>query len=188
MVRAYQARPIDSEVLERVLAAAQRGPSAGNTQGWRLVVLAAPEHTARYWDITLPADERDDFAFPHLLDAPVLILPLADPDAYTARYSEPDKAATGLGEQDAWPVPYWTVDTSFAVMLLLLAAQDEGLGALFFGVFRDEAEVRREFGIPDGLQLLGVVALGYPIPGERPGGSSGRPKPSAETVIHRGGW
>ncbi len=188
MVRAYTARPIEAEVLERVLAAAQRAPSAGNTQGWRLVVLEGAEQTARYWDITLPPEDRADFAFPRLLDAPVLVLPLADPDAYTDRYSEPDKAATGLGDEDAWPVPYWTVDTSFAVMLLLLAAQDEGLGALFFGVFSDEAAVRRELGIPDRLQLLGIIALGYPIPGERPGGSATRPKPSRDTVIHRGGW
>ena len=188
MVRAYEARPIEAEVLERVLAAAQRAPSAGNTQGWRLVVLEGAEQTARYWHITLPPPERADFAFPHLVHAPVLVLPLADPHAYTARYSEPDKAATGLGDQDAWPVPYWTVDTSFAVMLLLLAAQNEGLGALFFGVFGDEAAVRQEFGIPDGLQLLGALALGYPRDGERPGGSSNRPKPARTTVIHRGGW
>jgi nitroreductase len=188
MVRAYEARPIEADVVERVLAAALRAPSAGNTQGWRLVVLEGAAQTGRYWDITLPQQDRANFAFPHLLDAPVLVLPLADPDAYTDRYSEPDKAATGLSDQDAWPVPYWTVDTSFAVMLLLLAAQNEGLGALFFGVFEDEAGVRRELGIPDGLQLLGAITLGYPIPGERPAGSASRPKPPRDTVIHRGGW
>ena len=188
MVRAYEARPIEADVLDRVLAAAQRAPSAGNTRGWRLVVLEGAEQTGRYWDITLPPANRPDFAFPHLFDAPVLVLPLADPDAYTARYSEPDKAATGLSDQDVWPVPYWTVDTSFAVMLLLLAAQDEGLGALFFGVFEDEPAVRRELGIPNGLQLLGAITLGYPMPGERPGGSADRPKPPPDTVIRRGGW
>jgi len=188
MVRAYEARTIEAELLERVLAAALRAPSAGNTQGWRLVVLEGSEQTSRYWEITLPLEDRANFAFPHLLDAPVLVLPLADPDAYTDRYSEPDKAATGLGDQAAWPVPYWTVDTSFAVMLLLLAAQDEGLGALFFGVFSDEAAVRRELGIPDRLQLLGAITLGYPLAGEGPAGSANRPKVSRDTIIHRGGW
>ena len=52
--------------------------------------------------------------------APVIALPLADPQAYVDRYGEPDKAATGLGRgADAWPTPYWTVDTSMAVMTLL---------------------------------------------------------------------
>ena len=60
------------------------------------------------------------------------------------RYAEPDKAATGLGRSAAaWPVPYWTVDAAFAVMTLLLAAEDAGLGALFFGVFQGEAGAAR---------------------------------------------
>ena len=36
-----------------------------------------------------------------------------------------------------------------AVMTLLLAAEDVGLGALFFGVFDGEAELRATLGIPD---------------------------------------
>ena len=53
--------------------------------------------------------------------------------AYVARYGEPDKAASGLGRgADAWPVPFWLVDTAFATMTLLLAATDAGLGALFY--------------------------------------------------------
>ena len=97
-----------------------------------------------------------------MLDAPIIALPLADASAYTARYAEPDKARTGLGAgADAWPVPYWTVDTSMAVMTFLLAAQDAGLGALFFGVFRNEAALRVELGIPADLELLGAIALGH---------------------------
>ena len=33
-----------------------------------------------------------------------------------------------------WAVPYWLVDTSFATMLLLLGAAQEGLGTLFFAL------------------------------------------------------
>jgi len=192
MVRAFAARPVAADVLDRVLDAARRAPSAGNTQGWRFLVLEGAEQTARFWAVTLPPDRRAGFGWPHLLDAPVLVLPLADPAAYRARYAEPDKAATGLAVERAWPVPYWTVDTSFAVMLLLLAAQDEGLGALFFGVFEGEAELRRALGIPDGLQLLGAVALGHPramAPAdERRGASADRAAPERAAVIRRGRW
>ena len=59
-----------------------------------------------------------------LLSAPVIALPLADSKAYVDRYGEPDKVQTGLGSSaSAWPVPYWTIDTSMAVMTLLLAAE-----------------------------------------------------------------
>jgi nitroreductase len=185
-------RPIPAAVLEALVDAASRAPSAGKTQGWHLVVLDGAD-TARFWDHTLPVDRRADFAWPGLLDAPMVLLPLADPGAYVERYAEPDKRTIGLGEgAEAWPVPYWTVDTSFAVMTLLLAAEDRGLGALFFGVFRGEAELRTALGIPVGLELLGAVALGWPLAGAdegvRPGRSAGRRRRSAAEIIRRGGW
>ena len=137
MVRSFRRDRVPQVVLDRVLDAGRRAPSAGHSQGWAFMVLEGEEQTAQYWDTTFPdPGARATFAFPGLFDAPVLILPLAHADAYVARYAEPDKAATGLGQSaDAWPVPYWTVDTSFAAMLMLLAAVDEGLGALFFGIF-----------------------------------------------------
>jgi nitroreductase len=190
MTRAFDAsRPVDPALLERLVDLASRAPSAGKAQGWHLVVLQGPE-TARFWDVTLPPADRASFAWPGLLAAPVVALVLADPDAYVARYAEPDKAETGLGEAaEAWPVPYWTVDTAFATMTLLLAAQAEGLGALFFGVFRGEAELRDDLGIPDGLQLLGVLALGWPAaePG-RPGLSASRRRRRPGEILHPGRW
>ncbi len=110
--------------------------------------------------------------------------------AYVERYSEPDKAASGLGAAaEAWPAPYWTIDASMSVMTLLLAAQDAGLGALLFGVFKGESELRAALGVPDGLQLLGAIALGYPAPKlESSGLSAGRPTRTPDQIVHRGGW
>ena len=106
------------------------------------------------------------------------------------RYAEPDKAGTGLGAGTAaWAAPYWTIDASMAVMTLLLAAEDAGLGALLFGVFRGEAELRRVLGVPEGPQLLGAVALGYRgAPDERPGRSAGRRRRALDEFVHRGRW
>ena len=107
MVRAYDGRPVDPAVLDRLLDAARRVPSAGNSQGLDLVVLAGPEETGRYWDVALPAGpDRDGFRWQGLLAAPVLVVPVVAPGAYAARYAEADKAATGLGSVEAWPVPY----------------------------------------------------------------------------------
>lgn len=198
MTRAYSTRPVDAVVLDRMVDLAARAPSAGKTQGWHLVMLEGVD-TARYWDITLPADKRATFRWQHLLDAPVLMIALADPDAYVERYAEPDKARTGLGESaDAWPTPYWTIDASMSVMTLLHAAEDEGLGALFFGVFQREAEVRAELAIPDRMQIIGAITLGHPLekrsgdaseqPGARAPGdgrSAQRRRRRADEIIHR---
>ncbi len=193
MTRAFDARPIEPGVLEGLVELASRAPSAGKTQGWHLVVLEGDE-TEQFWDATLPAVNRESFRWQHLLTAPVIALPLADAKAYVDRYAEPDKARTGLGAgAAAWPVPYWTIDTSMAVMTLLLAAEDVGLGALFFGVFRGERELRHRLAIPAGLELLGAIALGYKAPASPdaasgPGRSAGRGRRHARQIIHRNRW
>ena len=193
MTRAFDGRPIEAALLDELVELASRAPSAGKTQGWHLVVLEGAD-TEIFWDSTLPAVRRDSFRWQHLLTAPVIALPLADSKAYVDRYAEPDKAQTGLGAgAAAWPVPYWTIDTSMAVMTLLLAAEDVGLGALFFGVFRGERELRQRLGIPSGLELLGAVALGYPAAASDetssgPGRSARRGRRPARQIIHRGRW
>jgi len=206
MTRAFDRRAVPAELLDELVELGSRAPSAGKTQGWHLVVLEGAE-TSRFWDITLPPMRRGAFRWKRLLDAPVIALPLADPRAYTDRYSENDKQATGLGTStEAWPAPYWTVDTSMSVMTMLLAAEAVGLGALFFGVFKGERQLRRALGIPPSMQLLGAIAIGYPAsPDETPargtttsggddtspgsaGQSAGRRRRVPEEIIHRGGW
>jgi len=187
MHRAFDTRPVAPEVVDALVDAARRAPSAGNSQGWDFVVLEGPEQTAAFWDVTLPPDQREGFRWRRLLDAPVLVLPLADRGAYTARYREPDKAATGLGRAENWPVPYWQIDTAFATMVLLLAATDAGLGALFFGVFRNADQLLAGLGVPPGRDLIGAVALGHPLPDE-PGRSTERPRRDLAEVIHRARW
>jgi nitroreductase len=186
MVRAFDTRPVEPEVLERVLDAARRAPSAGNAQGWVFVVLEGDD-TRKFWDVTLPEERRESFRWQHLLDAPVVILPLASREAYLARYSEPDKISTGLADPTRWPVPYWQIDTAFATMLLLLAVEDEGLGALFFGVFRNGEKLLAELDVPGGYELIGAVALGHRLDDE-PGRSAERPRRSLDEIVHRGGW
>lgn len=188
MVRSFESRPVPAEVLDRVLDLARRVPAAGNTQGLDLVVLEGAE-TARYWDVTLDAAARRAFPWPRLLDAPVLIIPVGDPAAYVARYAEPDKVRSGLGEGvEAWTVPYWYVDTAFAAMLALLAAVDSGLGALFFGQFGHEEAVKRALGIPADRRPVGTIALGYATDDQRVSASARRPRRSFDEVVHRGGW
>jgi nitroreductase len=189
MVRAFEPRPVPVDVLDRVLDLARRVPAAGNTQGLDLVVLEGPEQTARYWDATLPPERREGFPWPRLLDAPVLIVPVGDPAAYVERYGEPDKARTGLAEgADAWSVPYWYVDTAFAAMVTLLAAVDEGLGALFFGQFEHEAAVKAALGIPADRRPVGTIALGYAAEDQRPSRSSQRPRRPLADIVHRARW
>ena len=71
---------------------------------------------------------------PWISRAPVHIVVGMREDDYHDRYREPDKLEGG--EEIEWRVPWWWVDAGKAMMLLLLAAVDEGLGAGVFGCFR----------------------------------------------------
>lgn len=187
MVRAFTDEPVDPAVVDALVDLARRAPSAGHSQGWAFVVLAGDE-TARYWDVTLPAERRTAFRWPGLVAAPVLIVALVRPDAWVERYAEPDKAAVGLGQGvEQWPVPYWWVDGGMAVEHLLLGAVDAGLGACFFGLFDHEAAVLQALGVPDGWRALGTVAIGHPADDE-PGPSAARGRRPLGDVLHRGGW
>lgn len=191
MVRAFRPDPVAPDVLDRVLDAARRAPSAGFTQGVDLLVLEGPTDTARYWDTTLAPERRNGFPWPRLLDAPVLVVVCADPSAYVARYGEHDKAHTGLGAGAAqWAVPFWFVDAGMAAENLLLAATASGLGACLFGVFDHEPAVARAFGIPDGVRTVAAVALGHPDPGaDRPSRSAAtRTRRAVGDQVHRGRW
>lgn len=187
MVRSYDGRPVDRAVVDRLLAAAVRAPSAGFTQGWAFVVLDEPEQTARFWSHTLPPERREAFPWPGLLRAPVLVLPLASPKAYLHRYAEPDKGSVPPDEQ-RWRVPYWDVDCAFATMILLLAAVDEGLGALFFALPDGGDALLADLGVPPELHPIGAVALGHPAGDDRPSSSLARGRRPLHQVVHRGGW
>lgn len=193
MCRDFEPTPLPAGLLDELLDLARRVPSAGYSQGFELLVLEGPGQTARYWDVALPAERRVGFPWPGLLQAPVLVIPLAHPAAYVRRYAEPDKAATGLGgSAEAWPVPYWHVDTGMVVQNLLLAATDAGLGALFFGMFHERDAVLRGLGVPEGYEPVGLIALGYPTAAARAAGPQGspgrRPRRPIEAIVHRGRW
>ena len=182
MTRSFGGRALDPAVVERVLAAALRAPSAGHTQGVDLLVLDGPEETHRYWDAALPEDARGSFPWPGLLAAPLLVMVLFSEDAYRHRYDEPDKDAAA-----AVDVPWWHVDAAFSAMLLQLAAIDVGLGTLFFRA-HGVAALRRAFAIPPTFTPVGTVAIGHPAP-DRPSSSvTNRPRRPAADVVHRGRW
>ncbi len=188
MVRAFTDQPVPTEVLNRILALAVRVPAAGNTQGLDLVVLEGAQ-TSRYWDASLPIHRRAGFPWPRLLEAPVLLIPVSSPDAYVERYSEPDKAHSGLGAGAAhWSVPYWYVDSAFSAMVALLAAVDEGLGAVFFGQFEHEEAIKNALGIPADRRPVGTIALGYAAGDQRLSKSARRPRRALDEIVHRGGW
>jgi len=186
MVRNFDPRPLEREVVDLIITNGLRAPSAGFTQGWAFLTLEGPEETSRFWEATFAsAEARSAFRWPGLFAAPLLIVCLSHKDAYLDRYAEADKGWTDRSEAH-WPVPYWDVDAGFAALLMLLTAVDAGLGALFFGVF-EVSRFRDAFGVPDTYVPVGGVAIGHPLPDEA-SGSLARGRRPLDEVVHRGRW
>jgi nitroreductase len=185
MVRSYDEElPVPPEVVDRILQAAVRAPSAGFSQGWGFLVLDTPEEVARFRESVTPeADAQNWFAAQ--VRAPLIIVPHSNKDAYLDRYAEPDKGFTD--RSDAWwTAPYWDIDAGFASMLILLTAIDEGLGACFFGLPKDRiGAYRKAFGVLPQFHPIGAISIGYS--NEPPRDFSRRRRPIGD-VVHRGRW
>lgn len=191
-VRSYDARPVPHEVLEGITnAAVVRAPSAGFSQGLRLVVVTDAE-TRRAIAVAGAEDELAQHGQPRWkADAPAHIVVLVSEADYHARYQSPDKLAITGGREIEWPAPYWYVDAGGAMVLLMLAAIDEGLATAVFGV-TDIPALRRAIDAPDDLHFVAVVTVGYPSAGDEfpPGQTSvfrERRKPRGE-VVHWERW
>jgi nitroreductase len=184
MIRNYTEVGIDEEKLERVAAAALRAPSAGNSQAIAVVVVTDPDLRGRIAEIAGEASYVADGFDPWISRAPAHLVIAVSEKIYRDRYAEPDKL--GPAGEISWPVPFWWIDAGAAMMAVLLAAVDEGLGAGFLGVHSlpDLADV---LDIPEHFQPIGVVTLGHPAP-DRRSGSLDRPKKTTDDVVFWERW
>lgn len=185
MVRNYLPDPVDRAAIERITARASKAPSAGFSQGHYFVVVT---ETATRREIAALADEDRYVSAgvdPWLSRAPVHVVVCTSESDYHRRYREPDKLGDDGREID-WPIPYWYVDAGAALMLLLLAAIDEGLAAGFFGVHRLDG-LRRLLTIPNDVTPIGVVTIGHPAP-DRRSASLARGWKAREEVVHWERW
>jgi nitroreductase len=163
MVRSYLPDPVDREVIERIVGTVRRAPSAGFSQGHRLVVVTEPE-TRR--ELARLAGEEEYVAMGHepwISTAPVHVVVGTREESYHERYRKADKLQDG--EEITWPAPYWYVDAGSLFMLLQLAALDEGLGAGVYGVAgEDVPALKALLGLPEDVHFVCVVTIGKPPP------------------------
>lgn len=160
MVRYYDSEPIPREKLERIAATVRRAPSGGFSQGQRLLVV---DDRALLAQMAEGEAEWAEGMEPWLGSAPVQILVMTREADYHDRYQKEDKLQDG--EEIVWPVPFWHVDAGAALMLILLAAIDEGLAAGVYGIFGDmDACYRSILRIPDDVSIVAGVTLGRPLP------------------------
>lgn len=190
-VRAFTDRPIDRDVLVRVLAAATTAPSSTNRQPWRFTVVGSPalrqrvaqavaDKTAEMKAIIARSHHAEDFGdygdFFHepLASAAAIVVPQYRP--------YPDLIANLIESGGGDPARFSTASamqaelcsTSAAIMALLLQAHAEGLGAcMMAGPMVAKHELGALLRITEPWRMVGAIALGHPA--AAPPGPSRKP-------------
>jgi len=164
MHRAFLPDPVPRDAIERIAHTIRRAPSGGFSQGQSIVIVTEPELRAEIGRRF--SDERGWIAA-----APVLMAISANEAQYHARYTEPDKLSATGGVEVTWPVPYWFVDAGALMMLVLLAAIDEGLAGAFIGHPDQKRIFDDVLGLPADVVPIGLAVLG--VPADDPSASAG---------------
>ena len=114
MVRTFSSKPVSPAALDRILANALRGPSAGFSQGQSFLVLTGDD-LPKFWAVAAGAVD------PSAQTAPLVIVPMSCKRVYLDRYAQPDKGWTDRDES-RWPVPFWHIDTGMAAVSRISSA------------------------------------------------------------------
>lgn len=150
-IRRFTADPVDDALIERVLAAATRAPSARNIQPWRFIVIRDGETKRQLGAIFdelggqmygAAAPDRTPWS-----EVPVLIVVCSE-----YAFGEDESGITALGAS-IYP----------AVQNLLLAAHAAGLGSVLTTRWkRREGDVRPLLGLPETMAVHAIIPLGWP--------------------------
>jgi nitroreductase len=190
-VRTFTEKAVPRAVLERLVAAATSAPSSSNRQPWRFAVVtekalrralaqAVRERAEAMRAVIERGHHAEDFArysdFFHepLERAAAIIVPQyrVYPDLLR------NLVISGGGDPEQYPtagaMQAELCSTSAAIMLLLLQAHAEGLGACFMaGPMVAREPICALLRIAPPWQMVGAIALGYPAteapsPGRKP--------------------
>ncbi len=137
--RAFADQPVPAAALQQAFEAAAWAPSAMNEQPWRYIYAHHADQPAfgKMVDCLLPGNQ------PWARHAPVLLLALAK-----THYDNGQANGAALH------------DVGMANSHLILEATALGLYGHFMGGF-DAGKTRAAFGLPDSLQPVVFIALGY---------------------------
>jgi nitroreductase len=149
-IRHFTDEPVDDALIERMIEAATKAPSARNVQPWRFIVVRERETKARLGAIFDEIGNARPGGAPDRMpweDVPVLVVVCSE-----GSFGEGASASTAM---DASIFP--------AVQNLLLAARALGLGTVLTTRWKQrEAELRPILGLPDDVSVHAIVPTGHP--------------------------
>jgi nitroreductase len=134
-------KPVARDVIGKILDAGRLAPSASNLQPWRFIIVSSPVMLGK----VRACYHREWFR-----EAPLILVVVGFRDnAWTRSFDG-----------------YNSVETDLAIAMthMILAAENEGLGACWVANY-DPAILRDALSLPPGQVVFGITPLGYPKAG-----------------------
>jgi nitroreductase len=195
-IRQYTDEPVSEEHLEMILEAARQAPSGENAQPWRFIIVkdeamrkqlgavagggSGRRFTAEFVTKKMQArfssleDEAKKKAIFEKLTSGRVSAFLADAPV----------SIVVCGRKDVWDLPY---DTSAAIENMLLMVTALGLGACWVIApcidIRDEERLKDLLGVPEGVKVVSIIAVGHPPRSHRP-----RPRLALDELVYDEKW
>lgn len=154
-VRRFLDRPVPEDLLQKILEAGRWAPSGLNNQPWRFAVVTAGEVKRQLSKLT---------RYSKIVEGAAVLIPVFLDNAESYNRTKDCQAAGALLQN------------------MLLEAHALGLGAVWLGeIIKSDKEMRGLLGLGDDLELMAVLAVGYPA--EKPGTT--KRKALQDLVVYR---
>ena len=173
-IRSFKHIPVPDKMILEMLEAARLAPSGSNSQPWRFVVVTDPEEKKELrklcFNQAFVEDAGVDFVLcadlssyskesyrkrrQETIDAGLVLASTVDESVYQ-RYI--DSISSDITQQ----ITPATANTYIAAEHIVLMATALGLGSCWVGGISSYKAIRDLLGIPRGILVLGVIAVGY---------------------------
>jgi nitroreductase len=139
-VRIFKERVLSNEIIEKILMAANKAPSAGNLQSYKIFIVTKKEDKKK---LAVAAHEQN-----FIEKASAIFIFCADPDNVSKEYGTRGKEL------------YCIQDATIACSYSRLAAHSLGLSSVWVGSF-DEKKVVKSFSIQNDLKPVAMLVMGF---------------------------
>lgn len=141
-VRSYKQEQVPDEIILKIIQSGCIAPTACNKQPIRIIAAKSPEALERFRKCTECH-----------YNAPLGLIICRDKNEEWVRPFD------GKGSGD--------IDTSIVTAHMMLEASDLGIGSVWVMYFDPEA-VRTEFGLPENIEPVALLPMGYPADDSKP--------------------
>ena len=187
-VRRFKPDPVPGRLITQILEAAIRAPSAGNAQNWAFLVVRDPEqrrqlgviyrmasyvsseiYTARGRPPHLTEQQfqrlmsSGGFLWDHMAEAPVILVPCQTPPTLPPPGALPAEVRARYVDEQRYLERIRGASIYPAVQNIVLACRALGLGTtITTNHLRLEDEVKAVLGVPEDVQTVALMPIGYP--------------------------